>query len=128
MTVKERLKEFINFKDISVSEFCRQIGVSSAFVSSMRKSIQPVKTESIALRYPELNITWLLTGEGEMLNSTGKENTGNVSEILVGHDVVTVSREAWDMIKMQIETIQSQQCTIELLTTQKIQSDTAAAV
>lgn len=128
MTVKERLKEFINYKDISVSEFCRQIGVSSAFVSSMRKSIQPDKTESIALRYPELNITWLLTGEGEMLNSTGKENTGNVSEILVGHDVVTVSREAWDMIKMQIETIQSQQCTIELLTTPKIQSDTAAAV
>lgn len=128
MTVKERLKEFINYKDISVSEFCRQIGVSSAFVSSMRKSIQPDKAESIALRYPELNITWLLTGEGEMLNSTGKENTGNVSEILVGHDVVTVSREAWDMIKMQIETIQSQQRTIELLTTKKTQSDTAAAV
>ena len=67
MSVKERLGKYLEFKKISKSEFGRVIGVSAAFVGSIRKSIQPDKVESIALNYPDLNIAWLLTGEGEML-------------------------------------------------------------
>lgn len=69
MTVKERLIEYISYKKISKSDFCRTIGVSTAFVSSMRISIQPDKIKNIALKYPDLNTGWLLTGEGEMLKS-----------------------------------------------------------
>lgn len=72
MTVKERLIEYISYKKISKSDFCRTIGVSTAFVSSMRISIQPDKVKSIALNYPDLNTGWLLTGEGEMLKSAKK--------------------------------------------------------
>lgn len=70
MAVKERLIDFLNYKGISKSEFGRIIGVSSAFVTSMRKSIQPDKVESIANSFPDLNINWLMTGEGEMLKAT----------------------------------------------------------
>lgn len=66
MSVKERLKEYIDFKGLSIRYFCESIGVSSAYVTSMRKSIQPDKLEVIALQYPDLNVQWLLTGEGEM--------------------------------------------------------------
>lgn len=66
-TVKQRLKIFLEYKNISKSEFGRIIGVSSAYISSMRKSIQPDKIESIALKFPELNIEWLLNGTGLML-------------------------------------------------------------
>lgn len=69
MTVKERLAAFVKSKGISQSAFCRSIGVSNAFISSMRKSLQPDKIEIIALNYPDLNINWLLTGEGIMLNN-----------------------------------------------------------
>lgn len=72
MTVKERLIDFIHYKNISNSEFCRSIEVSAAFVSSMVKSIQPDKIKRITLKYPELNMGWLLTGEGEMLKSEEK--------------------------------------------------------
>lgn len=68
MTVKERLKKYIEHKEISISSFCRAIGVSNAYVSSMNKSIQPDKIESIALSFPDLNTGWLMTGEGDMLN------------------------------------------------------------
>lgn len=67
MSVKERLIEFVKYKGMSNSEFCRRIGVSNAFISSMVKSIQPDKLKSIALRFPELNTGWLMTGEGDML-------------------------------------------------------------
>lgn len=69
MAVKERLIDYLEYKGISKSEFGRIIGVSSAFVTSMRKSIQPDKVESIANSFPDLNINWLMTGEGEMLKT-----------------------------------------------------------
>lgn len=73
-TVKSRLYTYLSKKNIRVGQFCKSIGVSPSFVSSMRKSIQPDKIKSIALLYPDLNTTWLLTGEGEMLTN-GIEDT-----------------------------------------------------
>ena len=66
-SVKERLILFLETSNISKSEFGRKIGVSSAYVSSIRRSIDKDKIKSIATNYPSLNIDWLLYGEGEML-------------------------------------------------------------
>lgn len=66
-SVKERLTAYLDYKGVNKSEFGRRIGVSSAFISSMRKSLQPDKIASIQKEFPDLNTTWLLTGEGEML-------------------------------------------------------------
>lgn len=82
MSVKERLKEFIKWKKISTSAFCESIGVSNAYISSMRVSIQPDKVQSIALKYPELNIDWLLTGAGQMIiNGKAKKVTVGEPEL-----------------------------------------------
>lgn len=72
-TVKERLIEYLESKKISKSEFGRRIGVSSAFISSMRQSMQPDKLERVALNFPDLNMEWLLTGNGEMINDSATE-------------------------------------------------------
>lgn len=69
MTVKERLKQFITYKGISVRSFERDCGLSYGYVNNMRVSIQPDKITSIASQFPELNTGWLLTGEGEMLRN-----------------------------------------------------------
>lgn len=65
-SVKERLTFYLKNKDIKQSLFCETIGVSQGFISGMRVSIQPDKLKSIAINYPDLNIGWLLTGEGDM--------------------------------------------------------------
>lgn len=65
--IKTRLLSYLKAKGVNKSEFGRSIGVSSAYISSMRKSISPEKLELISKEYPDLNIAWLLTGEGEML-------------------------------------------------------------
>ena len=70
MSVKERLITYLNYKKVSKSDFGRSIGVSSAYVTSMRKSIDPEKLQSIAKNYPDLNTGWLMTGEGEMLKNS----------------------------------------------------------
>lgn len=71
-TVKQRLKEYINHKGISVRLFESTCGLSYGYVSNMRVSIQPDKVMSIAKHYPDLNAGWLLTGEGEMLKNGEK--------------------------------------------------------
>ena len=41
--VKDRLVEYLDYKDISKNKFAKTIGVSPAYVNSIRKSIQPDK-------------------------------------------------------------------------------------
>lgn len=80
-TVKERLEFFLKSKKISKTNFGKAIGVSNSFVSSIRKSIAPDKIQSIADNWPELNIEWLMTGEGQMLKpqTANSVSVGSVS-------------------------------------------------
>lgn len=73
-SVKDRLIAFLEYEGVNKSEFGRRIGVSSAFISSMRKSMQPDKIKLIQSEFPNLNIDWLLTGEGSMLNEDSRRD------------------------------------------------------
>ena len=77
-TVKERLTQYLKHKKISISEFCRTIGVSNAYVSSIRKSIAPDKLQGIALNYPDLDIQWLMTGNGDMIKGNQVVNESGI--------------------------------------------------
>ncbi|GAB1359858.1 hypothetical protein MASR1M31_16470 [Porphyromonadaceae bacterium] len=89
-SVKQRLTEYLHEKNISKSEFGRSIGVSSAFISSMRKSIQSDKVQKIALRYPDLNIDWLLYGKGSMFinqSETKEKSTDRDQNLIPIYDI-----------------------------------------
>lgn len=87
-TVKERLIEYIKFKKISKSEFGRRIGVSNAYISSMRKSMDPDKIKSISLNFPDLNIGWLLTGEGEMLAQSSSSPSLEATSVALSSEAI----------------------------------------
>lgn len=67
MDVKTRLKDYLTYKKVSQNSFCKALGVSAAYIASIRKSIAPDKLLGIAEYYPDLNISWLLTGQGSMI-------------------------------------------------------------
>jgi hypothetical protein len=67
MGVKQRLIEFIKVLKIGQGAFEKEVGLSNGYVNNIRQSIQPDKLQRIALKYPQLNSGWLMTGEGEML-------------------------------------------------------------
>lgn len=88
-TTKDRLTAYLKYKGINKSEFGRMIGVSNAYISSIRKSIRPDKAERIAASFPDLNPSWLMTGEGDMLNhveekaaDSGGEDTSAMGKLL----------------------------------------------
>jgi hypothetical protein len=65
-----RLKEYIDYKKISISAFEKSIGMSNAsFGKSLKNggTIGCDKLEKILSIYPDLNLLWLVTGQGEML-------------------------------------------------------------
>lgn len=89
MSVKQRITEYIKFKGITKISFCKKIGVSNAFISSMRVSIQPDKLKSIALNYPDLNLEWLIQGEGEMLKNEEKRVLVDDNKTLSNQEIMS---------------------------------------
>ncbi|QIK58768.1 hypothetical protein G7050_02495 [Dysgonomonas sp. HDW5A] len=80
MTTKDRLYSFIKHEGITAKAFESIVGLGNGFVSKVGFSIRKEKLELISIRYPHLNINWLITGVGEMLNSNRsyKNNDQNV--------------------------------------------------
>ncbi len=66
MNTKERILQYLEFKDISRGKFCRKIGVSNGFLSS-GKHIGSEKLKIIRDNYADLNMDWLIYDEGEMI-------------------------------------------------------------
>lgn len=79
-TVKERLLQFLKAERISKAEFARKMGMSEAYVSTMRKSLPEARVAKLIELYPRLNRDWLLYGEGEMyLPAADKERDAQQS-------------------------------------------------
>lgn len=68
--VVERIKEYIDYKAVSVSQFERKAGLSNGILGKAIKSngaIGSDKLEDILRTYSDLNPNWLMTGRESML-------------------------------------------------------------
>lgn len=99
MGVKERLEEYILYKGLKKREFSRMVGKSPAFVTNISKGISNDVLNSISNQFPDLNVTWLLTGKEDMILRENADSTEKSVEI---------SKEAWGVLKEQA-TIMSRQ-------------------
>lgn len=82
-SVKERLTAYLAYRRISKSEFGRSIGASNAYVASIKASISPEKLQAIGSNYPDLDLEWLLTGEGKMLKGPVQKVGDNTSGVVI---------------------------------------------
>ena len=114
-TVKERLKLFIKHLGISEREFCRRVGVGSAYIQSIRKSIMPDTLQQITIQFPQLNPIWLMMGDGEMLLPEEKPEE-KVPEVTPSEILLKLLDDAQNEKARLLSIIESQQRTIERLT------------
>lgn len=77
MTFKDRLIEFLKHIGIGQTNFESITGLGRASISKIKDGMSSPNLAKIAKAYPELNINWLITGEGEML----KTNTPKVEVV-----------------------------------------------
>ena len=78
--MKKRLIEFLAYLGIGQTKFEENAGLSRGFVNTLKNNPTVKSLNKIAMAYPELNINWLQTGEGEMLKTPGKEGKGKETE------------------------------------------------
>lgn len=77
VTTKERILHYIECKNIPKSKFYNDLGIKRGLLDSdkLKASVTDVVIAKILAIYKDLNINWLLTGEGNMLRSESeKEN------------------------------------------------------
>jgi hypothetical protein len=72
MNIKERLLQFIDYKGLSKRKFCEKISVSHTYINDL-KTMQSDKLVTISDVFPDLDLTWLITGRGEMTVYNGPE-------------------------------------------------------
>lgn len=87
--ILERLKEYIDYKNISVAAFERSIGMANAsFGKSLKNkgAIGSDKLEKILMVYTDISSEWLLTGKGSMLKTKSTLETQNTSIRLYSKD------------------------------------------
>lgn len=96
MGTLQRIKEFIDYKGISIKALEEQIGFSNgAFGSQLRnnKTIGVDKIENILLCYPDLSSEWLLTGNGSMLkNDVDRPVSIKTNDLNEGIPLITIDR------------------------------------
>lgn len=78
MKAIDRLYEFIQYKESNVSSFSKTIDVSNGYLSKQKKAGANLGShiiEKIVINFPELNLYWLISGEGDMINKKARIET-----------------------------------------------------
>lgn len=83
--MKDRIKIVMDYAKLSQQDFSHKLGVSPASLSSIftgRTNPTNNHVQAIHRVFPEINVSWLLFGEGEMIMSEGRpvENSSILGE------------------------------------------------
>lgn len=68
MSVKERLEQFCEYRKLTIGAFCREAKISNSYFANVKGEMGTAIRGRIKETFPELNLNWLMNGEGEMLN------------------------------------------------------------
>lgn len=114
LTIKERILLIAGYAKLSKIEFFRELGLSYAnFKGEQKKSgLSSDALLKVLSKYPELNPTWLLLGEGEMLKTT-------VQDVVEKHELpeerADVSIDKDNKIQEVLHAIAQQQLLLDAL-------------
>lgn len=103
MTVKQRLNAFIKSKKLSQRKFEKAVGLSNGYVNNISKNIGAEKLQNIISIFPDLNTTWLLTGEGEML----KYHVSDIIDKLKKYLNFSYDMQLADYLDLSVEILQN---------------------
>lgn len=81
MEITERIKMYTEYKGITVNKFEVSSGIARGSLRYIKQSIGSEKLSGIIKAFPDLNISWLITGEGEMIKGVNSNNGVNLGSI-----------------------------------------------
>ncbi len=81
-TIKERMLQLAKFKNLTMEDFCNKIGMSYANFKGEAKK-RPINSNTIVTlftTFPDINLKWLLIGEGTMLETPNVDSNNRTNE------------------------------------------------
>lgn len=94
MKIIERIYFYLDYKGLKPTEFERVCGISNGYLGKQHKRLADIG-ESILIKIiencPEMDMVWLVTGKGEMLQTQSQE-----------------IQPPGDMVKLLLETVKEQ--------------------
>jgi phage repressor protein C with HTH and peptisase S24 domain len=93
-TDKQKIIQYLDFKDISKNKFYKETSFSNGFLDS-GSSFSVENLRIILDKYRDLNPEWLLTGKGEMIKKPTEKfpietNTANVRNLIPAVDIEAI--------------------------------------
>lgn len=86
----ERIAMYLQFRTISPHAFEKKIELSNGYFSKQLRHLGSVGSDiliKIYLAYPELDILWILTGEGQMLRSASSNYPVSKQQIIEDYTI-----------------------------------------
>ncbi|AQX00418.1 helix-turn-helix domain-containing protein [Elizabethkingia anophelis] len=99
-TVNDRIKKFYESQNITQNDFAESIDSSQQYISAIvnnKRSAGPGFLLSIVEKYPQLNMHWLMRGEGAMLLPT-KDQVNYIAKTINAYDMGHMSPYEYDVI------------------------------
>jgi hypothetical protein len=87
-SIIERIAIYLKAKKIAPAKFERSIGAGNNYLNNV-KSIGSDKLSKIAETYSDLNLEWLITGEGDMIRANRVGHTSGDRSFIKG-DIIKV--------------------------------------
>ena len=111
MSIKERIFTYIEVKGLSKAEFERKSNLSNGYLNNFKGQPSASKLECILSAFPDINRTWLLTGEGEMLMPSvqhtsverGINNSGVIKNSTIHQDNRAYYSDSPDVLRAEID-------------------------
>ncbi|MDR1226268.1 MAG: hypothetical protein LBK47_05140 [Prevotellaceae bacterium] len=85
-SIKSRLKYFLKHLEIGQNKFEAYVGIANGYIASKSVTIASDILEKISMKYPNLNLEWLITGKGEMLREPNTHTGKNIQQLMPNAD------------------------------------------
>jgi hypothetical protein len=97
-TVKERIKLFLQYLNIGQNNFESKVGWSNGYINNT-KNISADKLKPVTNEYPQLNLNWLITGKGEMIDLSFQSDPAEQSIGMVEEDAVEYKNKYLEVLE-----------------------------